>query len=169
MSEMSEHEERRRRFNRTNISMHDFEHSTKFIDAAEKHGVDSPEYEALLMAAIVLYARPFGPNEKQASSMATPSLHLDPAAILVDGHKLHIQIIDRRNKAVAHAEWNYYPTSQIPVVPNSPGFATTSKRWHPVNEGIDPSELRSISEQMRKACLDSLFQDRETNVGLPHV
>ena len=169
MSEMSEHDERRRRFNRTNISMHDFEHATKFVDAAAKHESNSPEYEALIMAAIVLYARPFGPNEKRPSAMASARLHLDPAAILGDLYNLHVQIVDRRNTAVAHAEWDLYPTSQIPVTPNSPGFATSSKRWHPVNEGIDPNELRSISELMRKACLDSLFQDRETTVGLPLV
>lgn len=170
MSENStEYDARRKRFNRTNISMHDFEHATKFLDAAANHRSDSPEYEALLMAAIVLYARPFGPNEKNPSSMATPRLHLDPAAILGDFHKLHVQIVDRRNKAVAHAEWDLYPTSQIPVAPNASGFATTSKRWHPVNEGIDPSELRGIAELMKKACLDSLFQDRETTVGLPLV
>jgi hypothetical protein len=162
------YDSRIQRFNRTNISMHDFEHAMKFMDAAAEHGTESPEYEALFMAAIVLYARPFSSNEK-GSAMASTRLHLDPAAILGNQHELHVQIIDRRNKAVAHAEWNYYPTSQIPVTPNASGFATSSKRWHPVNDGISPSDFRDIANRMRQACLDALFHDRQTAVGHPLI
>jgi hypothetical protein len=80
------------RFNRTNISMHDFEHAMKFMDAAAEHGTESPEYEALFMAAIALYARSFSSNER-GSAMASTRLHLDPAAILGNQHELHVQVI----------------------------------------------------------------------------
>jgi hypothetical protein len=70
------------RFNRTNISMRDFEHAIEFIDAVKKYENDALEYEALLIAAIISYARPFGPNEKEGSAKSEPRLHLDAKAIL---------------------------------------------------------------------------------------
>jgi hypothetical protein len=163
--EVPPYDSRMQRFNRTNISMHDFEHAVTFLDAAAHHDSTSPEFEALFMSAIVLYARPFSENERKGSPMSKARLHLDPETILGEQYGIHTHIIDCRNKAVAHAEWNYYPTSQIPVA-NVTGFATSSKRWHPVNEGVDPNELREMAIKMQKACLDELFQLTATTPGL---
>jgi hypothetical protein len=65
-----------------------------------------------------------------------------------------------RNKAVAHAEFEFYPIAQLPVPAKSQsntGFATTSKRWHPVNAAIDLDAFRDIAEKMKKACLNAAF------------
>jgi len=149
---------KRQRFNRTNISMHDFEHSIEFIDAIKKHGNEVLEYEALFMAAIITYARPFGPNEKMTSAKSESSLHIDTKTILGPQHILHEKLVKLRNKAVAHAEWDFYPTQQIRVVSRSGGFGTTSKRWHPINEAIDLDAFRDIASKMQKACLDELHR-----------
>ena len=49
---------------RLHISKHDFAHAGTFITAARQHPVFKIEHEALLLSAIICYARPFGPNEK---------------------------------------------------------------------------------------------------------
>src|ERR1700682_6106044 len=54
----------KRRFNRTHISRRDFAKSIDFIAAATKYELNSPEYEGLLLAAIICYARPFSGNEQ---------------------------------------------------------------------------------------------------------
>jgi hypothetical protein len=54
-----------RRFRRTHISQHDFGRAGEFVSAARNFGVETIEHVALLIAAIVYYARPFTPNEKE--------------------------------------------------------------------------------------------------------
>lgn len=98
--------------NRLSIARGDIGEAVRFLDAAAGHDPTSVEYEALVMGAIVLYARPFSKNELSSDAKASHSV---PDAV-IDGYSeaektLHSRIIEVRNKAVAHSEWTNYPTS----------------------------------------------------------
>lgn len=98
--------------NRLNIARGDIGDAVRFLDAAAGREPTSVEYEALVMMAIVLYARPFSTNELSAAAMASRCV---PDSV-IDGYSeaektLHSRIIEVRNKAVAHSEWTNYPTS----------------------------------------------------------
>jgi hypothetical protein len=72
----------------------------------------TPKYESLLLSAIIFYARPFSSNERNQDAKATSHVdcqvldHLNPEEVT-----LHEKILNLRNKAVAHAEWDYHPTN----------------------------------------------------------
>jgi hypothetical protein len=61
-----------RRFRRTHISQHDFTRAGEFIAAARNYDVATLEHEALLIAAIIYYARPFSGNEKNKKGEKPP-------------------------------------------------------------------------------------------------
>ena len=88
---------------RLNIARKDIEKTIELIEAAEKHNHSSIEYEALIMCAIIHYARPFSCNEKSTSANATVRV---PATVIEDyssdERTLHERLIDRRNKTIAH-------------------------------------------------------------------
>jgi hypothetical protein len=85
---------------RTQISGDDFRDAKSFINAARRHVVGTIEYEGLMHAAIIAYARPFSGNERGRDPPSDPKL--DPAVVALDGEdrKLHDRIITLRNKVV---------------------------------------------------------------------
>jgi len=95
---------------RLNIAKQDIGKAIEFLESAQNHEATSLEYEALIMIAIIHYARPFSINEKSPTANALASV--PPAVTEVytpDEVRLHHRLINRRNKAIAHAEWNEFP------------------------------------------------------------
>ena len=98
--------------NRLTISRQDFQKCRDLLAEipAQKYG--SIVYEGLLLSAIISYARPFSGNEMgkapNAESRVDASL-LDE--LTADERELHDLIVQLRNKAIAHAEWQYHPTN----------------------------------------------------------
>ncbi len=107
-----EAKEAERTINRLNIARGDVDRCVKFLEAANHHAPRSIEYEALVACAIINYAKPFSQNERPGSSKALPSV---PQSVIRDYSvqelELHDRIINRRNKAIAHSEWNEFQTS----------------------------------------------------------
>jgi hypothetical protein len=98
--------------NRLTISRHDFEKCRDFLLELSAHEYGSIVYESLLLSAIVFYARPFSGNERGNLSKAESKVVADVLNTLTAAERsLHDQIIQLRNKAVAHAEWQYHPTN----------------------------------------------------------
>jgi hypothetical protein len=65
----------------------------------------TPTYEALLIAAIIFYARPFSSNERNKDAKAASRITNQVIDHLSNEEKeLHEKIIKLRNKALAHAE-----------------------------------------------------------------
>jgi hypothetical protein len=98
--------------NRLTISRHDFEKCLDFLTELPVQEYASVVYEGLLLSAIVFYARPFSGNERGNS----PDAESKVDATVIDGlaadeRELHDQIVQLRNKAIAHAEWQYHPTN----------------------------------------------------------
>lgn len=150
----------KRRFTRTHISRRDFAKSIGFINVAATHELSSPEYEALLLAAIISYARPFSGNEQGKSPPSDSRLAIDVAQLLGVDLALHERLIEVRNKAVAHSESAYYPVELLPVIPDGEGargFAAASQSWHVLNEHIDLVEFKRVAEALHQKCINNLF------------
>jgi hypothetical protein len=98
--------------NRLTISRHDFERCRDFLAALPDQEYGTITYEALLVAAIIFYSRPFSSNEKEKGAQAES--RVDTAVLdnlTAEESALHIRILELRNKAVAHAEWQFHPTA----------------------------------------------------------
>jgi hypothetical protein len=100
------------RVNRLTSASLDLENCLRFLDELKNHKYGSTPYEALLVSAVIFYARPFSQNEKKGSPH--PSEPRVPDSVLSglsqNESKLHENIVTLRNKAVAHAEWSHHPT-----------------------------------------------------------
>lgn len=94
-----------------------------------KNGGNLNEYrlkkamDAILIAAIVVYSRHF----TQTYSYGNTPKRLHPEDInLFDGRpdlaELHGKILALRDQAVAHADWDYYPTSLVQLDEGGLGF-----------------------------------------------
>ena len=105
---MSERDKTR---NRLTISRRVFEKSVSYLGRLAEHQYATPEYEALLVAAIVFYAGPFSSNEKDSHANAQPRIDsLVLAGLTREQLALHERLVLLRNKALCHAEWTQYPT-----------------------------------------------------------
>jgi len=97
--------------NRLTISRHDFDKCLKLLYNLPNQEYGSIVYEALLLSAIIFYARPFSCNEKRNDSKAESRVDLAVIDQLnEDERQLHDRLLELRNKAVAHAEWTFHPT-----------------------------------------------------------
>ena len=160
----------RRRFNRTHIARRDFEKAIAFIDVAETHLIYTVEYEALLLSAIIYYARPFSGNERGAAPPSDSKLVVDVEGLLGEDLPLHKRIIEVRNKAVAHAEFAYYPVHLLPTESDPEigrGFASKAQSWHVLNEHIDLAAFRRMAEALHQKCLNNLFDIHYAGIVRP--
>ena len=143
---------------RLNIARGDIKKAIELLEAAEKHAPTSIEYEALVMGAIIHYARPFSCNEK---SLTANALARVPPTVIEgyspDELKLHERLIDRRNKAIAHAEWNEFPTAidrETKVIGSS--------RYSVYPEFLDPKPLialsRTLSTRLHNMVADHVYK-----------
>jgi hypothetical protein len=145
---------------RTQISDGDFRCAMEFIDAARRRPIDTIEYEALMHAAIIAYARPFSLNEKSDDALSDPRLNI--ALVAFDGadRTLHHRIIALRNKVVAHAESAQNPVEILAMKSDATiadGFSTHSQRWDVVNEQIDLDAFHRIADAMCRRCTDQML------------
>ena len=140
--------------NRLNISKGDIKKSIVYFEAAEKHARNSIEYEGLIICGIIHYARPFSRNEMRKRAKADARV---PAAAIKeyssDELALHRRLIDRRNKAIAHAEAHEYPTD---IDRDTKGIG--SRRYSVFPEFHDPKPLIALSEKL-KIRLENMVAD----------
>lgn len=100
----------KRRLYRLNIAKWDIDKAVELLTAAVNHKPPSLEFEALVMSGIIHYARPFSYNEKKKDAQADPRVPQEVTANLSDSElKLHDLLLERRNKAIAHSEWEKFP------------------------------------------------------------
>ena len=97
--------------NRLTISRHNFEKCLHFLGVLHAQEDRTIYDEALLLSAIIFYARPFSCNEKGTDSPAAIRIDLTVLNNLTEEERaLHTRILELRNKAVTHAEWQFHPT-----------------------------------------------------------
>jgi hypothetical protein len=150
-----------KKLTRVHISARDFDKAFEFAEAAGKHDVASLEHEALLLAAIVCYGRPFSGNDKGKHAKADSELTgVDIPAVLGVDYDLHKRIVLVRHKAVAHSLSEHYPVSLMPPTVGEPGMRSVgfvSRSWHPVNEQIDLEAFARIAKAMAWKCRSMLL------------
>lgn len=136
------------RINRLTSASLDLENSISFVEELSNQEYGSTAYEALLISAIIFYARPFSGNEKKGSPH--PSESRVPEVVLSElqeeERKLHEEIVSLRNKAVAHAEWSLHPTG----VTNSGVIqAVPFSIWRYFKDSEDIEKLKNLSAKVR--------------------
>lgn len=135
-------------FNRFSIAVHDFEKAIEFLNESTNHDESSLAHEALLISAVLLYWRPFSPNEKDPSARATARIKIESFKGLTEEELgLHELCGTLRNKALAHAEWLYNPTRVAPET-----GIITSRRHNIISEPINWEALRRLAEKLREQC-----------------
>ncbi|MCR4303824.1 MAG: hypothetical protein NUV63_06305 [Gallionella sp.] len=129
---------------RLNIGKWDLDKAVSLLEVAVKHTSTTVEYEALVTSAIIHYARPFSFNEKEKDAKATSRV---PARVIdkftTDERSLHERILDRRNKAIAHAEWN-----EFPVGIDLETRVLSSKRYSVYPEFLDAHPFLALAKKL---------------------
>ena len=143
--------------NRSAISARDCDAAMEYLDALlelkekdDESGTSElfTHREGLLIAAIVSYSRAF--TESRGEPFASPKLNVHLGKVFSNDSskiELHKLILNRRNKAVAHSDWQYHK-SELREVTKEKGVL----RKHSVvmyGEGIDIGMFKNIAEIMR--------------------
>jgi hypothetical protein len=152
-----------KRFRRSHISADDFDRALTFIKEARKQHFRSTIYEALLISAIIYYARPFSSNEQRKNPNPLSEATIDKELMGFEDpkeQKLHDEIIDLRNKAVAHAEYGQgkYTINHVSVEPTGQ-TSILSSVWRPSNEWFDLFTFERIATEMRARCHMAVSED----------
>jgi len=92
------------------MSRRDFAEAEDYL-GAWRDDLSGTLKRALLVAAIVAYARPFTSNAKGAERRAATMLMGNPKRILGgEEYLLHEKVLSLRNEAIAHSDYDRRPT-----------------------------------------------------------
>lgn len=135
-------------FNRYSIAARDFERAIDFLAESEKHPENSLAYEALLISGAICYSRPFSQNEKGGNPNASVRIEFDSFSSLSQQDRdIHDRCIDLRNKALAHAEWDRYPTKV-----NRQTKMVWSKMYSVLSEPMNWNALLDLTNKLLIQC-----------------
>lgn len=140
------------RINRLTSASLDLENSVRFLEELSNQEYGSLAYEALLIAAIIFYARPFSSNEKRGSPYPSESRVPDTVLSGLQGEEreLHDKIICLRNKAVAHAEWGHHPAG---VTSDGVIKAVPFSIWGYFKGNTDNEKFKALAAKVRLSVL----------------
>lgn len=152
-----------KRFRRSHISADDFDRAIEFIREAQNHQPKSLIYDALLISAIIYYARPFGPNEHRKNRDPLSESSIDDTLTGFEDpneQKLHNEIVILRNKVVAHAEYapGKYSIDQMSVAPSGQ-MSIASTIWRASHEWFNLHQFERIATEMRARCYLAITED----------
>lgn len=136
-------------FNRYSISLTDFEKASECVAEARKRLPNDLVFEALLFLAIIVYCRPFSLNERSKDNLKAKSrLNLEDLIVPSDREKeLHTECETLRNKALAHSEFAYNPTSLNPR-----SGVISSKPFSLLTQQFDLDGLADLLRKLAEAC-----------------
>lgn len=100
----------KQKLHRWTISFYDFEKAKSYLSEAECSAIGGLAFEALCYMSVISYVRPFSTNEKKPVSAAS-SLKVDDFKLSDADLILHEQCMSIRNRALAHSEFTYNPTT----------------------------------------------------------
>jgi hypothetical protein len=112
--------------------------------------------EGLLVAAIVSYCRSF--KASRSRDKAVPQLVADDLGLFQDQPDLaalHTLILERRDKSIAHADWQYHQTELVSV--DSSGVLRRSPIPRFV-EGVDADVFIELAHTVRQVCISQLLE-----------
>lgn len=135
---------------RFSISVYDFEDSLSFLAESLNHEQGSIAQEALLISAVIYFARPFSTNEREKNPKAIPNLKIDWFSQLTEAElELFGELIEMRNKCLAHAEYSKYPAGI-----NRKTGVLSSRRYSISDSHINIPLFRSLLEKLIKQSHD---------------
>ena len=142
--------------NRANLSRHDFEECNKFLDEFIKKNEDTIK-EALLISALVAYARPFSENKEHPKIINKIPLEKVTRPLGPEERKLHNRLMTIRNQAIAHSVFDKKPTgSTIQGI----ALVQQSKPYNILAELIDIKEMKDLSKKMITICDDIICNEQ---------
>jgi hypothetical protein len=145
--------------NRLHLALLDMQDARRYLDAYTELAIPGLDLstelsrtlrEALIVAAIVAYCRPFSRN--QSPGRATRKLSIEDFWWINNDsaqRALHLLIITKRDKFVAHEDWEARSTEIVELT------ATGVKRTFSVPdvmEGLDPTEFSALAFAVEKDC-----------------
>jgi hypothetical protein len=143
-------------FNRASISTRDFEEVEEYLTVF-RDDLPDPLKRAVLVAAIVAYARPFTQNDGGGEALATSTLLGNPNRVLSDEEfSLHEELLRLRNEALAHSDYDRKPSRFVAVI--GTGFLAKGKPFDVLSERIDVTTFRSMAAKMKNHCTDIRFR-----------
>jgi hypothetical protein len=136
--------------NRASISRKDFAEAENYLRAYRDEFPETLR-RALLVAAIVAYARPFTSNDSGIQALATVRLTGNPKRILSsEEFRLHEQILGMRNEAVAHPDYDRKPRWFIKRL--GTGFRAKSKPFDVLSETLPIDIFLAMCTKMWSHC-----------------
>lgn len=146
----------RKLINRAYLSRHDFENCNKFLDEFIKKNKDTIK-EALLISALVAYARPFSENKKHPKIINKIPLEKVTRPLGTEERKLHKKLMTIRNQAIAHSVFDKKPTG---TTIRSIALVQQSKPYNILAESIDIKEMKDLSKKMITICDDIICNEQ---------
>lgn len=135
-------------FNRWSISVRDFEKAVAYADEAQKHSTATLTHEALALAAIVAYCRPFSQNEKDTNAQALSRIKIEHfTPISANERDSHEGWIALRNQALAHSEFSRNPTRLNPA-----SGVISSQPFSLLLHAPDMAELAVLAQRLANEC-----------------
>jgi hypothetical protein len=135
-------------FNRYSISYFDFTKAIQFATETSNFSPSSIAFESLLTSAIITYCRPFSLNERGLEPEAAAKLLIDDfqplTTVQLDIHK---RLVELRNKAIAHSEYQFNPTKFNPKT-----AIISSMPFSVLNEVLDIGEFILLTKQHIEIC-----------------
>jgi len=131
-------------FKRFSISVDDFGEAKRFLAEVRHCDAESVPHEALLIAAIIYFARPFSFNEKRGGLEDIAKIKIDSFSNISSKEKaLYERLIELRNKCLAHAQSSNYPTSL-----NKKIGVMRGRRWSILDEHIDVKKFDGLLDKL---------------------
>jgi hypothetical protein len=160
--------------NRLALAARDMHVASQYLDAFEELVQEQSERgtsefffhcQAIMVAAIVTYCRSFQHSFSQGNADNKIDLASNP---IFDGEPalltLHDRLIERRDKAIAHADWEYHKTVLV-----SSDYKGGTLRQNPTPDltgAIDATEFRELLDHVLAWTMRRLF-DLDRGLGQP--
>ena len=142
-------------FYRAVISECDFSEAEAYLSELQNAPSDIVR-KALLVAAIIAYARPFTNNELKKSSEASSNVALINDDFLTDDQReMNKHIMTLRKKAIAHSEFSRNPVALGAVQENAIAFKV--EPFDILQENISPDLFLSLCRRRKKQAMDTGF------------
>ena len=154
-----------RTFHRLTTSLVDLNEANQYLGQYNEK-MEHVLRRALFSAALVSYSRPFLRSDTGNENRASAKLDGKFLVGLTNEHlALHKKIIDLRNKAVAHSDFDWRPSERLkpsyrdPAV--SPGVMTVTTLFDPLMQGIEVASFKQLVQDLTKR-----WQELKLNMGL---
>jgi hypothetical protein len=143
-------------FHRAILSRRDFQQTVHFLQEVRTERTRI-ENDAFLIAAVISYARPFSPNERDPQPMAVSRLTINPESVLSPEQlAVHRKVILLRNKVVAHAE---FATDPVGLLDAQPDGMTLSGPYLEIKDEVDDVRpFLSVAQTMQAECMNLMFR-----------